>query len=54
MYCTTETILMAEHEAIAKTIESSDREFPEDYGLERIKGIQIMVDVLMQKEKEGI
>lgn len=53
MYCTTENILLAEHEAIAKAIEYSDRESPEDYGLERIRGIQIMVDVLMQKEKEG-
>ena len=49
----TEDILTAEHEAIKKVIDYSDNDTPEDYGLERIRGIHIMVETLLRMKKEG-
>lgn len=48
-----EDILTAEHEAIQKVIDYSDHDTPEYYGLERIRGIHIMVETLLQMKKEG-
>lgn len=52
MYFSLEDILRAEHEAIAEVIDFSDRNTPEDYGIERIRGIRIMVNALMAGKKE--
>ena len=46
-----EDILTAEHEAIQKVIDYSDEVTPEDYGLERIRGIHIMVETLLHTKK---
>lgn len=52
MYYSIEDILRAEHDAIAEVVDFVEREMPEDYGLERIRGIQIMVNVLIRKMTE--
>lgn len=52
MYYSIEDILRAEHDAIAEVVDFVESEMPEDYGLERIKGIQIMVNALIRKMTE--
>lgn len=52
IFLSSEDILTAEHEAIQKVIDYSDNDTPEDYGLERIRGIHIMVETLLHIKKE--
>lgn len=52
MYFSLEDILKAEHEAIAEVIDFSDRNTPEDYGIERIRGIRIMFNSIMNTKRE--
>lgn len=47
----TEDILTAEHEAVQKVIDLIENT-PEDYGIERIRGIHLMVETLLHMKKE--
>lgn len=53
MYYNITDILKAESDAIKEVIDFSDEQAPEDYGLERIRGIIIMTRILLDKDKEG-
>jgi hypothetical protein len=53
MYIDEKRVLEAAHEAIAQVIIYSDEHTPEDYGLERIRGIWMLADLLLHPEKEG-
>ena len=46
-------VLEAAHKAIERVIIYSDEQTPEDYGLERIRGIWMLADLLLHSEKEG-
>lgn len=48
----TEDILTAEHEAVQKVIDLVENT-SEDYGIERIRGIHLMVETLLHMKKEG-
>lgn len=53
MYIDEQQLLEAEHQAIERVIRYSDEETPEDYGLERIRGIYMLTEILLHPEKEG-
>ena len=53
MYVDERRILEAAHQAVERVIQYSDKESPEDYGLERIRGIYMLTEMLLHPEKEG-
>jgi hypothetical protein len=53
MYFDEKRVLEAAHQAIERVIRYADKETPEDYGLERIRGIYMLTEMLLHPEKEG-
>jgi hypothetical protein len=53
MYIDEQRILEAALQAIERVIRYSDSNTPEDYGLERIRGIYMLAEMLIHPEKEG-
>ena len=53
MYYNVTDILKAESDAIKEVIDFSDKQTPEDYGIERIRGIITMTRILLDMDKEG-
>jgi hypothetical protein len=53
MYIDEKQVLEAAHKAIERVILYADKETPEDYGLERIRGIYMLTEMLIHPEKEG-
>ena len=54
MYIDEKRVLEAAHKAIERVIIYSDEQTPEDYGLERIRGIWMLADILLHPEKEVV
>lgn len=53
MYIDEKRVLEAAHQAIERVIRYSDSNTPEDYGLERIRGIYMLTEMLLHPEKDG-
>ena len=53
IFLSIEDILTAEHEAIRYTLDSASEETPDDYVIERIRGVHAMVETLLRMKKEG-
>lgn len=53
MYIDEKRVLEAAHRAIERVISYSDSNTPEDYGLERIRGIYMLTEILLYPEKDG-
>jgi hypothetical protein len=54
MYIDEKRVLEAAHKAIERVIAYSDEQTPEDYGLERIRGIWMLADLLLHPEREDM
>lgn len=53
MYIDDKQVLEAALQAIERVIRYSDKETPEDYGLERIRGIYMLTEMILHPEKDG-
>ncbi len=53
MYIDEKRVLEAAHQAIERVIRYSDSNTPEDYGLERIRGIYMLTEMILHPEKDG-
>lgn len=53
MYIDERMVLEAAHQAIERVIQYSDSNTPEDYGLERIRGICMLTEMILHPEKDG-